>query len=49
MNTYQCEECDFAAVMREELKSHVEAVRRDGVINVISVICSSKKGGTEEL
>ena len=36
--SYQCDECDFAAVKREELKSYVEAVRRYGVINVTSVI-----------
>ena len=28
--SYQCDECDFAAVKREELKSHVEAIHRDG-------------------
>ena len=27
---YQCGECDFAAVRREELKSHVKTVHRDG-------------------
>ena len=26
----QCDKCDIAAVKREELKSQVEAVRRDG-------------------
>ena len=26
----QCEECNFAAVKKEELKSHVEAVHRNG-------------------
>ena len=36
--SYQCDECDFAAVKREELKSYVDAVRRYGVINVTSVI-----------
>ena len=25
---YQCEECDFAAVKREELISHTEAIHR---------------------
>ena len=27
---YQCDECDFAAVRTEELKSHVKTVHRDG-------------------
>ena len=31
---YQCEECDFPAVKREELKSNVEAVQRMEIINV---------------
>ena len=35
---YQCDKCDFEAVKREELKSHVEADHRDGIINVMSVI-----------
>ena len=29
---YQCEECDFTAVKREELKSHVH---RDGDFNMM--------------
>ena len=41
--SYQCDECDYAAVKREELKSHVEAVHRDGVINVTSVIIKKNK------
>ena len=27
---YQCDQCNFVAVKTEELKSHVEAVHRDG-------------------
>ena len=27
---YQCEECDFTAVHREELKCHIEATHGDG-------------------
>ena len=27
---FQCEECNFAAIKREELKSHVDAVHRNG-------------------
>ena len=27
---YQCDECDFAAVKREELNSHEEVVQKDG-------------------
>ena len=33
--SYQCNECDYAAVKREELKSHVEAVHRDGVQHLL--------------
>ena len=27
---FQCEECNFSAIKREELKSHVDAVHRNG-------------------
>ena len=40
---YYCDKCGFLSAKREKLKSHMEAVHRDGDFNVISVISQQHK------
>ena len=42
---YYCDKCGFLAARKEKLKSHMEAVHRDGDLNVTSVTSQQHKRG----
>ena len=43
--SYYCDECGFPTAKKEKLKSHMNAVHRDGEFNVTSVMSQRNKSG----
>jgi len=41
--SYYCDKCGFLAAKRKKLRSHMEAVHKDGDFNVTSVISQQHK------
>ena len=42
---YYCDKCGFLVARREKLRSHMEALHKDGDFNVTSVISQQHKRG----